>query len=107
MSIYKAAAVSVEPQTSLTQWRVIQIPAVEGDGYERHFVGYAGYEGRVSTAIQEFDKSQNCGITRSGRKYLLTGPSGFNGDAEYVLARWMGIHSLTHEDIKDVSSEYA
>lgn len=85
-SIWRPASVTQEPNTKLTQWRVYQ--AIDFTLVSTHFVGYAGYAGRVCSAIQSYDKRTKCGITKSGRIYELVGPSGYNQDAMYVFSDW-------------------
>lgn len=97
ISIWKVADVKDEPQTQLTQWRIFLV-----DGKDIHFVGYAGYEGRVCSAVQTFDPTTRRGVTKSGRIYELIDHPGFNGDAMYVWRRWLDINdNPPAEDVTD------
>ncbi|ALL68553.1 hypothetical protein K788_0000411 [Paraburkholderia caribensis MBA4] len=62
-----------------------------------HFVGFnvKKQDGRVSTAIVEFDTKQRIAITQSGRRYRLIGPAGYDGDAEYVWNWVVRLRSIT------------
>jgi len=98
--IWKTSPVSETPELELSSWRVMQT-----ETGERHFVGYnlTEGEGRVSSAIQTFDKDTMRGVTRTGRVYQLVGSPGFNSDAMYVWGRWKRINEVTEE--LDVSEE--
>jgi hypothetical protein len=87
-SVWKPFSVADEPRTKLTNWRVYSVKLTE-EVSTIHFVGYAGYEGRVSSAIQEYDVTTKCGRSSSGRIYELSGTSGYNYDAQYVWGRWL------------------
>lgn len=100
-SIGPAAAIAQEPETTLQKWTVIEIP--KGT---RHLVGWARYEGRVTTAIKIYDSSTQLVRTMSGRVYQLVGEPGYDADADWVLAGWLYVNGLKREDIKDVTSEY-
>ena len=103
-SIWKAKSVKDEPETRLTQWRVFKVKGLPDVGETIHFVGYAGYEGRVCSPVQEYDPMTKRGVTRSGRVYELLGPSGHNGDAMYVWARWCHINNI--EEVTDITEGY-
>ena len=98
MTIWNVAPVTEDPEIFLVSWKVMETK--EGT---RHFVGYnvSGREGRVSSAIETFDKEHMTGITSSGRVYKLKGPSISNSDADYVWGRWRLINDIT--EYKDVS----
>lgn len=89
-SIWKPTSVTDEPSTTLYQW---QIYDVDGDfdhaGKTRHFMGYTGREGRVSSPVIEFDSVTMQGRTKSGRVYKLSGRPGFNSVATYVWSWWL------------------
>ncbi len=86
-SIWAVAPVAKEPVTNLTQWRVYKVTTPDNVS-ETHFMGYAGYEGRVTSAIRDFDKASKRGRSKSGRLYTLLYESGFNRDAVYVFNSW-------------------
>ena len=56
-------------------------------------------EGRVSTAVMQFDPGTMSGRTASGRVYRLQGPVGFHPDAMYVRSTWLGLSGLSADDI--------
>lgn len=100
MTVWKVASVIEDPEIFLVSWKVMETK--EGT---RHFVGYnvSGREGRVSSAIEKFDKVQMTGVTSSGRVYKLKGPSNPNLDAEYVWNRWRNINDV--DEYIDVSDK--
>lgn len=101
MSIWHTTPVGSVPMLELTEWSVFQT-----ETGERHFVGYniTEREGRVSSAIVEFDPISFTGRTKTGRIYKLTGKPGFNSDAEYVKSRWLDINRVS--EYFDVTDEY-
>lgn len=106
MGIWSVNSVSDESKTVVSSWKVFEVPEEMGLPPTRHIVGYVDRlrEGRVSSPIVEFDKSEMCGISRSGRKYYLSGPSGVDSDALYVWNVWCNRNNVTAPI--DVSSEY-
>jgi hypothetical protein len=99
--IWATRPVIEEPSITLRDWTIIE--TVE-ERPSRHFVGYnnAGREGRVSSPIVTFDSETLRGETRTGRVYQLGDGRGMkNGDAEFVLGRWMRMYQVTVEDITD------
>lgn len=100
MPAWLIAPVEDEPETSLAQWQVMELP--NGD---RHFVGYAveDREGRASSAVVVLDTATMSGVTTSGRIYRLQGRPGYHADAEYTWRRWARINGAS--DWKDVSAE--
>lgn len=99
MSIWRTAPVETAPVVELSQWSVFQT-----ETGQRHFVGYntRSGEGRVSSAIVEFDPKTLSGLTTTGRLYQLIGPPGVNSDAEYVKHRWLNINKVSeHFDVTD------
>ncbi len=103
-SIWRPSSVQVEPQTTLTGWRVYEVDGGNDYPITIHFVGWAGYEGRVCSPIQEYDPTTKRGITRSGRVYELKGSSGHNRDAAYVWGVWCDRNNIV--DVKDITHEY-
>jgi len=102
MSIWSVAGVDDQPEITLRSWRVY-----ETERGEHHFVGYCveNESGRVSSAILSFDAKARAGITRSRRRYLLSGEPGFSPDALHVWSVWAARYGVT--ETKDVSDEYA
>lgn len=105
-SIWKPADVTQEPHTKMHSWQVYQVAGKLGTegGDTIHFVGYAGYEGRVCSPVQTYDQKTHRGVTASGRIYELVGPPGYNGDAQYVWDRWLGM--MGNPKVAEVTSEY-
>lgn len=95
MPIWATAPVSESPSLELCRWRIL-----ETDKSERHFVGYnlTDCEGRVSSAIERFDRENLTGRTRSGRVYRLIGAPGFDADATYVWHGWCAINGVKRWD---------
>lgn len=102
MPIWTTRPVDAQPSLTLVRWRIFQ-----SDRHELHFVGYCAenYEGRVSSAIQNFDPVTQRGVTQSGRVYELFGPSGFDEDAQYVWQLWLRVHNVS--SCTDVTDEVA
>lgn len=100
MNVWTIADVTVEPEVTLTNWQVLELP--NGD---RHLVGYAieAREGRVSSRVEEFDSASLRAVTSSGRTYQLNGRPGIDRDAEYVWRRWARVNQTTQ--FSDVSAE--
>jgi hypothetical protein len=101
-SVWVPTSVKDEPETTLVQWRVYKVAGK--DGPTIHFNGRASWEGRVSSPVLEYDKETKRGRTGSGRVYELSGPSGYNGDAQYVWGRWQGI--CGNPEVEDITKEY-
>lgn len=104
ISIWRPASVEQEPHTRLAQWRVFKVKGLQDEEETIHFVGRAGWEGRVCSPVTTYDSNTKRGITRSGRVYELFGPSGHNGDAMYVWARWCNINGI--KEVEDITKEY-
>jgi hypothetical protein len=101
MNIWSATPVDEVPELRLRDWSVYEC---KGAG-TRHFVGYnmTECEGRVSSAIQQFDPATRRGVTESGRVYELVGQPGHDADADYVWQRWLTINHET--DWNDVTED--
>ena len=99
MTVWKPDNITVEPMVILSNWSIMEL----NDG-SRHFVGYNVLlkEGRVSSAIQTFDKNTMSGITNSGRVYKLDGSAGCNNDAHYVWQQWCNINSIDINSVRNV-----
>ena len=105
-TVWKPTSVVDEPVTELRRWRVFQVAAVfNADGPPTtHFVGDAGYEGRVSSPILEYDPISRQGRSGSGRIYKLVGNSGYDRDAEHTWNRWQQICKV--DKVTNVSERY-
>lgn len=102
MSIWSTTPVEEVPELHLRDWCVYESP--DGD---RHLVGYnvTEMEGRVSSAIAEFDPKSQRAVTSSGRTYQLVGPAGYDADADYVWRQWKRIQG--RDDYVDVTVHVA
>lgn len=85
--IHLIAPVNVQPVTVMFRWRLFQVES--NSGRSRHLVGRADHEGRVSSAIMNFDLKNLRATTQSGRVYELAGLPGYDDDALYVFNRWI------------------
>jgi len=97
MTVWRVATIDEEPEIVLVDWKIWQVRFADYEEMSLHFVGYSvhGREGRVSSAILEFDRDALIGKTQSGRTYKLSGKSGYNSDGEYVWARWCSINQVS------------
>jgi hypothetical protein len=93
-----------EPETQLTQWQIYEVQKPDKTGWDMHFMGYAGYEGRVCSAIQEFDTTTMKARSRSGRVYELIGQSGYNSDAIYVWNLWVSMYG--NPEVRCVTEDF-
>ncbi|TDP60448.1 hypothetical protein DES47_11648 [Roseateles toxinivorans] len=98
--LWRAAPVREQPHAVLHDWQVHQL-----DNGDRHLVGWCEdqQEGRVTSRIVAFDAATRSCKTQSGRVYALRGPAGWNGDAQYVWARWQQLFRV--QDPIEVSAE--
>jgi ATP-dependent Lon protease len=106
MPIFKVSPVQQEPETVITRWSVREARFDDPNDQSRHVVGYVARQGtgRVTSAIQSFDRDHQRITTSSGRVYQLEGPPGFDPDAEYVWAQWKALNHVRDET--DVTQEY-
>jgi ATP-dependent Lon protease len=106
MPIFKVAPVHQEPEETIMRWSVREARFDDLNDQSRHVVGYIARKGkgRVSSAIQSFDRNKMRITTGSGRIYQLEGPPGFDQDAEYVWSHWKALHDVREET--NVTHEY-
>jgi hypothetical protein len=106
MPIYASAPVAEEPEASMLDWSVREVQCSYNSERTQHLVGYVARRGsgRVSTAIQVFDRETMRIKTASGRVYHLQGRPGCNADAEYVWAYWKELNGAQEE--VDVTDHY-
>jgi ATP-dependent Lon protease len=106
MPVFGVAPVHQEPEETLSRWSVREARFDDVNDHSRHLVGYVARKGkgRVSSAIQSFDREKMRITTSSGRVYQLEGPPGFDPDAEYVWAHWKALNQVRDE--RDVTQEY-
>lgn len=99
-SVWRTPPPSEQPNLSLARWSVMETQT--GD---HHLVGYNldDCEGRVSTAIVEFDLVTSEATTRSGRIYQLVGKPGYDSDGAWVWENWSRANRLSG---KDVTKQY-
>ena len=86
--IHGIVPVDEQPTTTMTRWGLYQVRDAEGNR-SRHLVGRADDEGRVCSAIVQFDLERLTATTQSGRVYQLRGLPGTDSDASYVFSRWL------------------
>ncbi|MEM5371643.1 hypothetical protein V4C53_37225 [Paraburkholderia azotifigens] len=91
MSLWAVDSIASQPQVSIVRWKVLEI-----DDGTRHFVGAdeRDFSGRVSSAIEIFDRTTMCGRTLSGRVYQLVGGPGRSDDADYVWHHWCVVNEV-------------
>lgn len=106
-SIWKPSSIEQTPHIKLASWQIFEVDSDAWPGKTRHFCGYnlTEREGRVSSAIVEFDEKKMVGITKSGRVYQLCGGTGNNADGLHVFNYWCKISKITK--VVDVSADYA
>lgn len=96
-------SVETQPDVVLENWSVMRISS--GADHWDVLLGRCTESaiGRLSTPVMEFDAASAIATTRSGRQYLLSGPSGSDEDAMYVYEKKFG--HVTHVR-QDVTVEY-
>lgn len=107
MSIWKASSVDDTPAIDIGPWSIFELESPHWEGKSRHIVGYnmTEREGRVSSAIDSFDKDKKTITTSSGRLYRLVGDeSGVSSDGSYVFNSWC--RRAEAFNLVDVSEEY-
>jgi len=97
-SVWKTPPPSEQLSLSLARWSVMETQTVD-----HHLVGYnlGDREGRVSTAIVEFDPVTSKATTRSGRIYHLVGKSGYDSDGSWVWENWSRANRLSGKDVTE------
>lgn len=101
MPVWNVLPINLAPEVELTDWAVFEL-----ENGDRHFAGYniTHSEGRASSLIVSFDKTNMTGITSSGRVYSLVGKPGIYGDGLYVWGRWCNINSVDPQTVKNISN---
>lgn len=107
MSIWRTTSIKETPEIELSNWKIYEVESESWPKKTKHFVGYnlTEGEGRVSSAIVEFDYETMTGRTKSGRVYKLVGSPGTSQDASYVWSRWCKINEIS--SIEEVNIEKA
>jgi hypothetical protein len=91
MPIWRVKPIAESPEIILDNWTIFEVSTPLWAGKTRHFVGYnvGDREGRVSSAIVEFDAEKMLGKTCSGRVYKLAGSQGDgSADALHTWGLW-------------------
>jgi hypothetical protein len=106
MPIFSVAPVYYEPEETIMRWSIREALFDDSTDKSRHLVGYIlrKSKGRVTSAIQSFDRDKMRIKTASGRLYQLEGQPGFDPDAEYVWKHWKTFNDVMEEI--DVTHEY-
>lgn len=106
MPIFGVAPIDQEPEETMVFWSVREVTFDQGTDRSQHLVGYIQRKGigRVTSAIQEFDRNTMTIKTLSGRIYHLEGHPGFNSGAEYVWSHWKSFNGA--KDETDVTNQY-
>ncbi|MEY3787527.1 MAG: hypothetical protein RIQ94_983 [Pseudomonadota bacterium] len=106
MPVFSIASIHDEPEESIIHWSVHEVSYGESNDRTHHLVGYITRQrlGRVSSAIQAFDRDKMRIKTSSGRIYHLEGQPGFNSDADYVWSHWKAINDA--KDDINVTNQY-
>lgn len=86
--IHSIVPVDEQPTTPMSRWGLYQVQDSTGKR-TRHLVGRADDEGRVCSAIVQFDLERLTATTQSGRVYELRGLPGTDSDASYVFSGWL------------------
>ncbi|KAB0667703.1 sigma-70 family RNA polymerase sigma factor [Oryzomonas japonica] len=104
MLIWRVKPISADPEVTLTDWTIFEVSSALWPQKTRHFVGYNVYgrEGRVSSAIMEFDAEKMIGVTRSGRVYRLDGCQGDGSpDGLHTWYYWCLRNKITNSHVVD------
>ena len=98
MPIWRVKPIAEVPEVILDNWTIFEVMTPLWPGKTRHFVGYnlGDREGRVSSAIVEFDVEKMLGKTRSGRVYKLAGHQGDgSADGLHTWGLWCRRNEVT------------
>jgi hypothetical protein len=98
-SLWRATPITQTPSIALSRWSIWET------GGQLYFVGYneTEREGRVSSAIREFDIATMRGRTDSGRIYQLIGEFGHDPDGIYVWSIMLANSKIA--DARDVTND--
>jgi hypothetical protein len=101
-------SVEAEPATVLTNWRVMQVLNLDGNGRRTlHLTGSTPKtNGRVTTELVNCVSTNRQATTRSGRVYLLAGAPGDGLLAEIAITVWLLRDSINDLKYKDVTRAY-
>jgi len=107
-SIWPVDSVEVQPSIHISNWSIRAVIYNTSEMVTHHIVGYSEdtYEGRVSSAIIDFDPASRIVSTQSGRKYILVGKVGYDSDGEHVWRSWKYVNQANSEfDVTDKYTE--
>jgi Cdc6-like AAA superfamily ATPase len=101
-----SSAHNAEEEVLIVRWSVKEIRCRDASETTQHLIGYIPDQGigRVTTAIQSFDRATMRLKTDSGHIYHLVGQPGMDADAEYIWAQWKDANGVS-EDI-DITGQY-
>lgn len=86
--------------TRISSWRFVSVKHPDGT-VQRHFVGRANDEGRLSTGVKLLDVRTMRATTESGRVYEVVGAPSDDVDAAYLYAKWLQYGGRT--ELKDLT----
>lgn len=96
-------SVEAEPATVLTNWRIMQVWNLHGNGKRTlHLTGSTPKtNGRVTTELVSCDLTRMQAETKSGRVYLMVGAQGDCLLAEIAIKVWLrdSSNDLDHKDV--------
>ena len=103
MSIWGMPSVEDQPKVTLIRWRVLRFKAKKKS--IDLVLGWCLEDGhaRMSTPIVDHNAMARTLSTKSGRIYVMEGPTDYDDDAQYILEEHFG--RVTHRAV-DVSTEY-
>jgi len=103
-SIWLINSAEKEPRETIIKWSIYEA-TFEDNSKSRHLVGFIENQfGRATSAIEKWNAKSKEITTRSGRVYFLDGPTGYDGDANYVWGNWKSTNQVI--SAIDVSEEY-
>ena len=89
-----------EPTVRVERWRLTKVRHADGS-VQRHVIGSAEGEGRISTRLISFEPITMSLTSSSGRVYCLAGPPGDDFNAANLYQRWLVTCGRT--ELKDLS----
>jgi len=90
----------------MMDWSVYEVSWADLPDKTQHLVGYMVRQGlgRVSSAVQAFDRDNMRIKTLSGLSIQLKGLPGFNSDADYLWIHWKTINAV--KEATNVTNHY-
>lgn len=106
MPIFNVPALSGEenPEETIVLWAVYEIS--DSSGNYHHLAGYIPKRktGRVTSPIQEFDKTMMRLTTSSGRVYKLEGPPSIQNETRLIWEEWKEKYDVKNDN--EVTHQY-